>query len=74
MTPPASIQTDPMCLAVIPQYNVIFPLAAEHNKPVFDLLPADGAIGGILTAAKRARQDYEHLARAILSRAGILPP
>jgi cellulose biosynthesis protein BcsQ len=72
--PPADVDNDPMCLAQIPRYPTIFQMAAELNKPVFDLKPADGAMGSIMTAVQRARQDFEHLARAILSRVGILPP
>ena len=71
--PPADSLHDPMCLPLISQYVVLFPMAAELNKPVFDLKPADGAMGSIMAAAQRARQDFEHLARTILSRVSILP-
>ena len=39
---------------------------------MFHLRPGDGAIGAQMTAVVRCREDFDHLARTILTRAAEL--
>ena len=43
-------------------------MAQEARKPIFDLKPADGAIGSHSTAARAAYRDFDSLARLIAQR------
>ena len=64
------IDQDPNCLALIKHYRSLMAMAQEAQKPMFSLLPADGAIGAHATAARRVRDDFEHLAHRIAERVG----
>ncbi len=66
MFPPA----DPNCLAVLRE-NHLLSMAAEVNKPVFQLSPADGALGSYLFAARQAGEEYKALANTLATRAGL---
>jgi cellulose biosynthesis protein BcsQ len=66
-----TIDNDPQCLALIKHYRSLMPMAQEAVKPIFHLKPADGAIGGHMSAVNECYQDFERLARAILDRADI---
>ena len=44
------------------------PLALDARKPMFDLRPADGAIGSHMDSVRRCREDYERLTAQILAR------
>lgn len=70
-SPPATDQ-DPWCLGIMRHYQSLMPLAQDAQKPIFHLRPADGAIGAHMDAVKRCRDDFEHLAQAILARADAL--
>lgn len=59
---------DEHCLATIRHYRSLVPMAQEHRKPIFDLTPADGAIGGHANAVTDAYRDYKRLAQGILER------
>jgi cellulose biosynthesis protein BcsQ len=61
---------DPDCLATIKHYRSLVPLAQEARKPIFELTPADGAIGSHAVAVKDARADFQRLAKEILERIG----
>ena len=67
-TPPASTDTDPACLGLMRHYQGLMPLAQDAAKPMFQLRPADGAIGAHMDAVLRCRADLEVLARRILGR------
>ena len=56
------------CLARLKHYRSLVPMAQEVRKPIFQLTPADGAIGSHSYAAKEALSDFEKLAIAILKR------
>jgi hypothetical protein len=61
---------DPDCLAIVKHYRSLVSLAQEARKPIFELTPADGAIGNHAVAAKEARDDFHRLAEEILLRIG----
>jgi hypothetical protein len=45
-------------------------MGQEVRKPIFELTPADGAIGSHALAVKEAFQDFSKLAEVILERMG----
>ncbi len=71
---PARLTRDPNMLASLKNYRSLMPLAHEARKPVFDLRPADGAIGATASAASDAFGDFEALAREIALRIGLEIP
>jgi chromosome partitioning protein len=62
---------DPNCLGTIKHYRSLVPLAQECQKPVFELRPADGAIGAHARAAQEAQNDFQVLARKIAERINV---
>jgi cellulose biosynthesis protein BcsQ len=64
-------EDDPYCISIIKHYRSLVPIAQEHRKPIFDLTPADGAIGAHANAVFSAREDFEKLSRQIMTRAGL---
>jgi cellulose biosynthesis protein BcsQ len=64
-------EDDPNCISIIKHYRSLVPLAQEHRKPIFDLTPADGAIGSHANAVFSAREDFEKLSRKIMERIGL---
>ncbi len=72
-TPPEGLQAaaDPHCLATLKHYRSLMPLAMEARKPMFNLKPADGAIGSHLAAAHDCYRDFRALARKIAERCAI---
>ncbi|MCX7014240.1 MAG: AAA family ATPase [Candidatus Sumerlaeota bacterium] len=65
---------DPFCLSLIKHYQSLMPMAMEARKPIFKLLPADGAIGAHMDAVLSCRKDFEDLARRIAQTCGIPLP
>lgn len=59
------------CLALLKHYRSLMSMAMEAGKPMFDLKPADGAIGAHFEAVRDCGRDFEQLAKAIAARAGI---
>ncbi|MEW6608454.1 MAG: AAA family ATPase [bacterium] len=59
---------DPYCLASLRHYRSLMPMAHEVHKPVFDLQPADGAIGGHVHLVKTAGEEFRTLAETILKK------
>jgi cellulose biosynthesis protein BcsQ len=62
------VAADPNCLAQLKDYRSLMPLAREARKPMFLLLPADGAFGGHQQAVKLCYADFKALTRTILER------
>jgi len=62
---------DPYCLATIKHYRSLIPMAQEHRKPIFNLTPADGAIGSHANAVQDAKKDFKILAGKIAELLGI---
>jgi chromosome partitioning protein len=66
-----SIDTDENKLARLKDYRSLMPMAQEARKPMFLLKPADGAIGGHLSAVAECRDDFRKLATRILELIGL---
>lgn len=62
---------DPYCLGLIKHYRSLVPMAQEHRKPIFELSPADGAIGSHANAVQDAKKDFKLLAEKIAGKIGI---
>lgn len=58
-------ENDPYCLAMVKHFRSLVPMAQEARKPVFDLTPADGAIGSHAAAAQEAYHDFKLLTQKI---------
>lgn len=69
---PSSTDTDPWCLGLMRHYQSLMPLAQDAQKPMFQLRPADGAIGAHMDAVRRCREDFDALAARLLSRMDTL--
>jgi len=69
-----SVQDDPSRLALLKHYRSLMPMAQEARKPMFDLKPADGAIGSHIKAVQGTREDFETLARELAVRTGLALP
>jgi len=66
-----TVADDEHCLALVKHYRSLMPMAQEARKPIFELKPADGALGAHATAARNAYRDFKQLALRILRRAGV---
>jgi cellulose biosynthesis protein BcsQ len=69
---PASPASDENCLATLKHYRCLVPMAQEARKRIFRLTSADGAIGSHARAVSDAQADFNRLAIAILTRAGMM--
>jgi cellulose biosynthesis protein BcsQ len=58
---------DGRCLATVKHFRSLVPMAQEARKPIFDLTPADGAIGGHAAAVRQAFGDFHALSLRISS-------
>ena len=72
VTAPIRQEDDPYRIALIKHYRSLVPMAQEHRKPVFDLAPADGAIGSHANAVTSARDDFEKLSLKIAEKIGLV--
>ncbi len=59
---------DPNCLASLRNYRSLMPLAQDARKPMFDLKPADGAIGSHSEYVLTCYGEFRALAEEILRR------
>lgn len=59
------------CLATLRNYRSLMPMAQEARKPMFDLTPADGAIGSHAQLVRVCEQDFRHLAVRVAEAAGL---
>jgi chromosome partitioning protein len=66
-----NILTDPYCLALIRHFRSLMPMAMEARKPMFQLKPADGAIGAHMAAVQDCMRDFRNLARKIADKCEI---
>lgn len=69
---PPPVSKDPHCFALLKHYRSLMPMAQEARKPMFQLKPADGALGAHVYAVKEAYKDFESLARKIGAHARLL--
>jgi cellulose biosynthesis protein BcsQ len=68
---PSPPTPDPYLLGTLRNYLGLMPLSQEHRKPIFHLLPADGAIGSYNKAARDSYRDFQQLAKRILQACAI---
>ena len=61
-------------IGTIRPYRSLMPLAHDARKPMFDLRPADGAIGSTQRYVQICLQEFRHLAREIMRRLNIPEP
>ena len=61
-------ETDPNCLGLVKHYRSLMPMSMEAHKPMFHLLPADGAIGAHYHAVQEADKNFKQLAKKIEER------
>jgi chromosome partitioning protein len=69
-----TVENDPHCLAQLKHYRSLMPLAMEARKPIFNLKPADGAIGAHVAAVEECRHDFQRLARRLAKAAELELP
>lgn len=62
-----TITDDKYCLALLKHYHSLVPMGMEVRKPIFQLKPADGAIGAHYQAVQSAHADFKQLAERIIS-------
>lgn len=55
-------------LATLKHYRSLIPMGQEKRKPIFQLTPADGAIGSHAQAVVESHKDFERLANTLLER------
>lgn len=68
---PPTVENDPHCLASLKHYRSLMPMAMEARKPIFQLKPADGAIGSHAQAVQVCYKDFEGLTRKITQACGL---
>ena len=66
------IDDDSNRLATLKHFRSLMPLAQEARKPMFELRPADGAIGGHANAVQDCYRDFRALAREIARRCDMI--
>jgi hypothetical protein len=52
-------------------YGSLMPMAQDARKPMFDLKPADGAIGSHAALVERCRREFRALAERLASAANL---
>lgn len=62
---------DPMCLATLRSYQSLITMAQDVRKPMFDLKPADGAIGSHAALVSICYKDFESLAERVAAACGL---
>lgn len=64
----ANAETDANRIGFIKNYQSLMPLAEDARKPIFELTPADGAIGAHAAAVSKCYTDFKHLTQEIIRR------
>jgi len=64
-------ENDPNMIGSIRNYQSMMALSHESRKPIFDLKPADGAIGSHVRVVKESEDTYRNLAIVIAERVGL---
>lgn len=70
-TTAASMYDDPNCFAILRNYASLMSMAQEARKPMFDLGPADGAVGTYRVLVHDSYADFEKLAELLAERCGL---
>ena len=66
-----SLPGEDHCLGTLRNYRSLMPMAQEARKPMFDLSPADGAIGSHAQLVRVCERDFRYLAEAIAKACGL---
>lgn len=66
------LEQDPYYLGAVSWYHTLLPLARDARKPIFELRPADGALGAQMTMVQRSRTEFATLSQRLLERAELL--
>ena len=66
-----ALEEDGNCLARLKHYPSLMLMGLQARKPIFDLTPADGAIGAHVYAARDSAREFRALAEAIVRRCQI---
>ena len=69
-----TVSDDPYKLALLKHYHSLMPLAQESHKPMFDLKPADGAIGSHVESVQGCYRDFEALAKRLAQEIELVWP
>lgn len=69
--PTLSAIDDQHRIATLRNYRSLMPLAHDARKPMFDLRPADGALGSTQQYVKTCYKEFRALAEAVLTRIDI---
>lgn len=69
-----SVKDDQNCIALLKHYRSLMPMAQQARKPMFNLKPADGALGAHFQAAQEAYKDFARIAQSIASKTDIHLP
>lgn len=64
-------QDDTECLATLRNYRSLMPMAQDARKPMFDLRPADGAIGSHAQLVQTCFGEFHSLSQQLLIRCGV---
>ncbi|MEU0197409.1 MULTISPECIES: AAA family ATPase [unclassified Streptomyces] len=70
---PPSRTDDRHRIATLRNYRSLMPLAHDARKPMFDLRPADGALGSTQQYVKTCFKEFRALAQEVLARIGEFP-
>ncbi len=62
------------CIATLRNFRSLMPMAQDARRPMFDLRPADGAIGSHAQLVRTCEDDFRALAIGIAARCGLEPP
>lgn len=62
------------CLATLRNFRSLMPMAQDARKPMFDLRPADGAIGSHSQLAQTCATEFKRLAERIADRCNLKKP
>lgn len=65
---------DEHCLATLRNFRSLMPMAQEARKPMFDLRPADGAIGSHAQLAQTCAIEFQRLAERIAEECDLEKP
>ena len=60
------VEEEPNCLGLLKHYYSLAPMSMEAKKPIFQLKPADGAIGAHVEAVRKSHADFDKLASRIV--------
>lgn len=67
----AKAEDEEHCLATLRNYRSLMPMAQDVRKPMFDLRPADGAIGSHAQLAQTCAQEFRNLAERIAEKCDL---